>query len=190
MGKDKIVLIKRNDTKEFEGKKIWLITDTHFHHKQIYEFENRPRNFKELVMENWSKQVGPDDIVIHLGDVIFSRAGELGGIIAWLPGYKILTKGNHDRQKHKWFETHGFDLSCDAIWINDIVFSHKPLEKEKMKNARYNIHGHFHRSSRGPAQFPFYNPNVHLKLALEECDYKLIELNEFIEWRLNNKLEV
>jgi calcineurin-like phosphoesterase family protein len=53
-------------------EKIWLITDTHFYHDRIIELAHRPKNYHELIINNWKWLVNEDDTVIHLGDIYFS----------------------------------------------------------------------------------------------------------------------
>ena len=53
--------------------KIWIIADTHFYHENIIKFENRPLDNVEQIIANWNKVVADEDLVIHLGDVIFGK---------------------------------------------------------------------------------------------------------------------
>ena len=166
------------------GKKIWLITDTHFNHKHIIEYENRPVNFKELIIENCKKMIKEEDVLIHLGDVIFSKPSELTEILEQIPGFKILVRGNHDVKKKKWFLDHGFDLVVDALYHpNGVIYSHEPFDI--FGRADYNIHGHFHRavrteSDRTAKGYDFYTKN-HAYLSVEEENYKPITLIDFIK---------
>lgn len=167
------------------AKKIWLVTDTHFNHKNIIEYENRPIDFKEKIISNVKDVVKPDDILLHLGDVIFSRASELTEIMGQMPGIKILVKGNHDIKKDLWYFNHGFDLIADTLLFKDIVFSHEPRDLNEYENYKYNIHGHFHRSlrteaSRTAAGYNYYS-KFHAYLSIEEEDYKPILLDDFMD---------
>lgn len=78
--------------------KIFVIADTHFYHKNIVKFENRPLDNVEQIIANWNKAVRPDDLVIHLGDVIFglNKDTVLPDLMKRLMGKKILCRGNHD----------------------------------------------------------------------------------------------
>lgn len=139
--------------------KIFIISDTHWNHENIKKYENRPENFNEVIIRNWQKLVSPEDLVIHLGDVIFARAIELPSIMAQLPGRKILCRGNHDGKGIEYYMEKGFDVVVDYFVYDNIAFSHAPLTplpyqtaKEKGKDSTFskkivdlNIHGHFHR---------------------------------------------
>ena len=60
---------------EEEAKHIFFTSDTHFDHKNILRFCNRPwetvEEMNQGLIDNWNSVVGPDDIVFHLGDVSF-----------------------------------------------------------------------------------------------------------------------
>ena len=137
----------------------WIISDTHFNHAKLVEYEHRPIDFNEIIKRNWRKRVKPTDIVIHTGDVILGHDSELGLILKDLPGKKILCRGNHDHHSDAWYMERGFDFVTDYFILDDIAFSHAPLtplplqiyrqnNREPIfipKPVRLNVHGHFHR---------------------------------------------
>jgi calcineurin-like phosphoesterase family protein len=162
----------------------------HFNHANIIKYEDRPENFKELIIENCQKMIGENDTIIHLGDVIFSRKGELEDILKSIPGTKHLCKGNHDGESDDWYIRKGFATCRPFIIHEGILFSHKPMDLEKVdtdhsiSQLKYNIHGHFHRKERDENDrtaggYPFYSEK-HLKLSIEEMDYSPIELKDFL----------
>jgi len=124
--------------------KVWVITDTHFNHQKMCEYEDRPENFNELIVANWNRLVGPDDAVIHLGDVIVGQQSEMEAIVRGLNGSKILVRGNHDQESNTYYLRKGFSFVCDTFSMGDVVFSHRPLETFP-DGCRFNVHGHFHR---------------------------------------------
>lgn len=136
--------------------KIWIIADTHFYHENIKRYQGRPDNFNEQIISNWNKLVAYDDLVIHLGDVIFGLNKEktLPSLMATLPGKKVLCRGNHDPQPSEWYMERGFDFVCDYYVYKDIALSHAPLTPLPPQSlvgdrrlVRLNIHGHFHKGS-------------------------------------------
>jgi len=140
--------------------KIYVISDTHWGHDNMIPYCGRPENFDDILIKNWNKIVKPEDLVIHLGDVIMGQnsAERLPSILATLPGKKALCRGNHDVEK-KWgtgtnFMEAGFDFVCDSFVHDNIAFSHCPLTPlPKQNNLNWkkevdlNIHGHFHNAT-------------------------------------------
>lgn len=76
----------------------FFTSDTHFSHKNIIKYCNRPfASIEEMdvkMMTNWNNVVKPDDLVYHLGDVTFGNPENLT-----LNGSKILIIGSHDDPK-------------------------------------------------------------------------------------------
>jgi calcineurin-like phosphoesterase family protein len=82
------------------GNGLFFTSDTHFGHKHILNFCNRPYSCIEehdrALIDNWNSVIGPNDTVFHLGDFGF------GGFPFWkqireqLNGNIILVVGNHD----------------------------------------------------------------------------------------------
>ena len=131
---------------------FWFTSDTHFGHKNIIEYCNRP--FKTLedmdntIIRKWNERVKPDDIVFHLGDFCFrnSPGGKLGeGTIhnaiyyeKQLNGKIILIQGNHDRNNSSKSIIHNATIKFGGRTINLV---HNP---EHAKYAMLNFVGHVH----------------------------------------------
>jgi calcineurin-like phosphoesterase family protein len=136
--------------------KLWIIADTHFYHENIKRYQGRPDDFNEQIIRNWNKAVAYDDVVIHLGDVIFGLNKEktLPSLMASLPGKKILCRGNHDPNSAEWYMANGFDFACDYFVYKGVAFSHAPLTplppQTLVSDGRlvnWNVHGHFHKGT-------------------------------------------
>ena len=52
-------------------KKVFFIADTHFGHKEIINFENRPfkntEEMNEILIQNWNKTVSEKDVDTDYG---------------------------------------------------------------------------------------------------------------------------
>lgn len=80
-------------------------SDTHFFHKNIVRYCDRPfatvEEMNEVMIARWNEVVGPKDCVIHLGDVVWykpSLRNEIRSILGRLNGIKYLVPGNHDTE--------------------------------------------------------------------------------------------
>lgn len=83
-----------------DGSNIWFTSDHHFNDDRIRQFCSRPfgtvAEMDQVMIDNWNRAVGKDDIVFHLGDFC------LGGSAIWaqvrerLNGHIYLCMGNHD----------------------------------------------------------------------------------------------
>ena len=80
--------------------KIFFTSDTHFGHKNILNFCERPfkdtDEMDEAIITNWNNKVGKDDIVFHLGDFAFASNKRWQELICKLNGKIYLILGNHD----------------------------------------------------------------------------------------------
>lgn len=140
-------------TKHLTELPKWLISDTHFLHKNISEFCRRttptvptPEAVDRLMVDNWNGTVGPRDTILHLGDLIFTK-GEDAPILRELNGNKFIILGNHDRKRKSWYEEHGFTVikpfNMDyAGW--SVAFDHYPIHPKKMYPRTISVFGHVH----------------------------------------------
>jgi calcineurin-like phosphoesterase family protein len=159
-------------------KVYWVTTDTHFEHKMIKEYENRPDDYNELIVKNWNNNVKPSDYIIHLGDVAFGNVEVWNKYIPRLNGNKILVKGNHDARTDTWYLDHGFIFVCEGFALNRfgkrIYFSHRP--KIISEDYDYNVHGHLHGSRHKKTALP----EKHILVALELNGYMPVNLKNLI----------
>lgn len=141
------------------GFDTFVISDTHFNHKGVLEFEpSRAEEMKrdgyildgldedelnelhtEWIIRRWNDVVGPEDIVICLGDFAWKGIQE---IIPRLNGRKILILGNHDRKGPNTYN--GFEyvvrgahkLVGDKVYIADTadpLFSSLQLQIDNIR---------------------------------------------------------
>lgn len=123
--------------------KIFVISDTHFGHAAMVRYHGRPERFDRVIVENWNRVVGKQDLVFHLGDVAVSRTLDVASVVKRLNGHKILCLGNHDRRPPEWYISAGFAFACSSFIWDGICFSHRPVTPLP-SGCSMNIHGHFH----------------------------------------------
>ena len=160
--------------------KIFVISDTHFNHKNIINYCNRPFDniyqMNDTMIKNWNKVVGPNDVVFHLGDFGLGSQIELKEIFDKLNGRKFLILGNHDRGKYKtYYEEIGFEkVYHDDYVVGNFVFSHQP---KKVKENQINIYGHIHNAE--PKDW--YDKDNYFCASVEKINYTPIEISKLVE---------
>ena len=162
----------------------WIITDTHFGHDKLWKEDIRIQGFEEMIINNISQTVEPEDnsILIHLGDIC------IGNEVFWNEEFlklkptvkKFLVLGNHDNKSIKWYYDKGWDFVCYSFTIkmfgHSILFSHRPI-----KNNEYdiNVHGHCHSDHRKKECEHLINGKQYL-VALENSEYKPLNLESVV----------
>lgn len=113
---------------------MYFTSDTHFNHVNVINYCKRPyANTKEMdqaLIENWNATVKKDkEYVYVLGDFAFAGKEYTKQILSQLKGYKILVKGNHDKDAKTMLEL-GFDrvIENDRIKVgsHNVLVSHFP----------------------------------------------------------------
>jgi calcineurin-like phosphoesterase family protein len=95
------------------AERTWFCSDTHFGHARIVALAHRPfadvDEMDAALVRNWNERVGTQDVVYHLGDVVF-KARDPAALLAALHGRIRLVRGNHDdvadrqRQRFEWIK--------------------------------------------------------------------------------------
>lgn len=137
---------------------IYFTSDTHYNHKNICRFSNRPfksvEEMNESLIENWNSVVKPEDTTYIIGDFNFGYASESKRILSRLNGSKNLIKGNHD--KIEYLKDVGFGFIKDYYELNHefsdgvkqkIVLCHYAMRVwNKSHYGSWNLYGHSHGS--------------------------------------------
>ena len=132
---------------------IWLTSDTHFNHKKVITYSNRPfssiEEMNESLIKRHNSLVKPKDRVYHLGDLgFFKEKKDIENIYTQLNGYKIIIFGNHD-QKYRKELVYVADEFYDITEINHngehIILCHYPMHRwNKSHYGSLHCHGHVH----------------------------------------------
>lgn len=92
----------------------WIISDTHFFHKNIGKYCNRPENWQDLIVKNWNDLISPSEPVLHLGDFALGKKINFELLTSMLNGRLFLIRGNHDRLNKAYCEAHSVTLVKDS----------------------------------------------------------------------------
>jgi len=177
----------------------WVISDTHFLHKNIIGYCGRPFMHDVIMVAHWIKNINDDDTVLHLGDLFMGNATTAKLLLEQLPGDKYMIRGNHDKKSIKWYEEIGFKLVGDfgriywkePIWehlpITDppyiaetkgktILFSHEP-QVDAPEPWDINIHGHIHNNG-----YPIGTPEDkdYRNVSVEVVGYRPVRLSDIL----------
>lgn len=127
--------------------RIFIISDTHFGHKRICEFEPEARPFSDVqqhddeLVYRWNNTVKKGDTVWHLGDVLFGLSAF--ETLARLNGVKRLVMGNHDHYPIQRYLEH-FSTVCGSAVVRNCILTHIPIHQDQFYRFRANLHGHLH----------------------------------------------
>jgi calcineurin-like phosphoesterase family protein len=156
--------------------KLFYVSDTHFNHRNIISYTNRPfasvDEMNEEMIRRWNEVVTDEDIVYHDGDFGFGKG--LDSILDRLNGKAIyLIKGNHDRPM-KLVNKIGFVDIFDALVVEDgdlfVGMSHYPMSEDIMKHpCDIYLYGHVHNND---APVPWN----HVNICVEKTDYRPVDL--------------
>jgi calcineurin-like phosphoesterase family protein len=82
-------------------KNLFFISDTHWGHKNIIKYSNRPYadvvEMNEGLITNWNAVVKPADTVWHNGDFAFMQYPDFKNVLRRLNGTIHVILGNHDQ---------------------------------------------------------------------------------------------
>lgn len=160
----------------------WLISDTHFYHKNIARYCGRPENHNELML------AGLDDIprnasLIHVGDVAF--VGRAGAERLWQhfpEGEKVLIMGNHDKRSKiaKILPWNKVVKPVDQPYRFDykglrIAISHRPMPVE---DCDIYIHGHIHELGQ---QLTWSGRKLVVNACVEHWNYEPFTLGHIVD---------
>lgn len=167
----------------------WLVSDTHFGHKNIVKYCNRPMNHNELMVKNWDALIQPEDTVLHLGDLAVWYGREEDhwlDVARQLPGQKYMLRGNHDKLKDKVYAGLGYTVIPEFIQTFDlpgrdmvrVLFSHYP-DHSRIGQWDINVHGHVHNNGIDPVLAA--SGRDYRNISVELMDYRPVRLRDILD---------
>lgn len=153
----------------------YYISDLHFGHENMLEFDKRPfsslEEMKDTLISNWNSAVGHKDEVYILGDFFWNNT-EAAEVLPQLKGKKYLIQGNHDRLNST--------MKQHYLWVKDyaeikdsgrhVVLCHYPIAH--WHNADYgyiHLYGHIHNIGRDSRPFDEYRALMKKRGIPYEC---------------------
>lgn len=147
---------------KLQNQNIFFISDFHFGHAKIIEYDNRPfkdvDHMQEELIKNWNSVVDENSTVFYLGDLYMKIPDEkVKEILNRLNGTIHYVLGNHD----KFHRIRGLDRfetisNMSSILVRDsdadggyqrIEMCHFPiLVWNKHHKGSWHLHGHCHHS--------------------------------------------
>lgn len=184
----------------------FVTSDTHFGHARISELAHRPfttvDQMDAALTQRWNDTVGPDDVVLHLGDLALGTIADTLPTTARLNGRRYLVPGNHDRVSPATQSNRAIErfrpLYEEAGWtiLPEIVYgerdghrllaSHYPYRGDSQAVERHGshrpvdeglplIHGHTHHRDHGADGSQFH-------VGVDAFDYAPIPMSLIDEW--------
>lgn len=162
----------------------YIISDTHFGHKNIIKYQKRPQNSDELINDRWNNTVKKKDTILHLGDLTLGTFAEAKKHTENLQGRKFIILGNHDIHSESWYNRLKFAVIPSILYtyIDEnyrsfpILLTHEPVLALPL--GWYNIHGHTHNTN------PVTQKTLtrrHFNTCVEVLDYTPIKLKEILD---------
>lgn len=152
-----------------DAARTWVVSDTHFGHKNIVGYSHRPTDHDALMQEEWARFVPdePDVTLLHLGDLSWKNNGMFKHVISkhLTPNVegsrKLLIRGNHDNSPFSFYKQSGFKQvrpfyfiwtppkAMEHEWYalgrmtpRKVSFSHYPWNEAE--DGRFNPDNHVH----------------------------------------------
>lgn len=159
---------------------VFFTSDTHFGHRNIIKYCNRPfvdeHEMDEAIIKNWNLSVKPNDTVWHLGDFSLSKHKKPESYLSQLNGKIHLTWGNHDhssvRNLSSWASSQAMaEINVDG---RHLVLCHYAMRTwNKAHHGSLMFYGHTHGSLPG---------NRHsLDVGVDAWDFRPVALDEILQ---------
>lgn len=170
--------------------KIFFISDTHFGHKKIIQYQDRPfdsvEKMNQIMIDNWNRRASKDDDIYILGDLAFGNQQYVKNLINQLEGKKYLIRGNHDKHVDTKEIANKFEWIKDYFLLNHasgfkFVLFHYPIYNWAFKyRGSIHLYGHIHDNAQDILGLLGNVENMY-NVSADMNNYEPIELNEILK---------
>ena len=165
------------------------ISDLHFGHRNVINFDNRPfldaEEMDQALIKLWNSRVNADDNVYIVGDFCYRNENAAEWYLRQLKGHKHLIIGNHDGVTLKNEKAMAYFESVDKMMhVSDdgkqICLCHFPIaEWNGYYKGSWHIYGHIHNSRNETYEFMKTKERA-LNAAACINNYTPVSMNELI----------
>lgn len=158
--------------------KTFFTSDTHFGHRNIIQYCNRPfatvEEMDEEMIRRWNEVVGQDDVVYHLGDFAMGK-NSAPKTLERLNGRKHFVWGNHDskqtRELPHWESAQPYlEINLDGHFV---VLCHYKFDVfNRSHRGAVQLYGHSHGSMPGN--------NQQIDCGVDCWDYRPVDLQTLL----------
>lgn len=159
----------------------YVISDTHFNHRNIIDYCDRPfssvEEMNNTLRSNWNSTVSQSETVLFLGDLMMGTKKEQRQLLSELHGDIIFVKGNHDdltMQSNAGLIYEGIEFS-----IKGITFYANHYPNKRTDSSRRYLHGHIHNNN--IRSHPFYDQQTKsFNFSVELVNYTPVPIEDVI----------
>ena len=179
---------------KIDKDKLFFSSDSHFQHKMILEYCNRPYQdeyeMNEALIRNWNDVVPKDGVVFHAGDFAMTSNKEwIQSLVSKLNGKIYLCGGNHDfvnrfdredvkRMFYAFDDMFYLTVEDDELETGHVNFQicHYPLLF--WRRGYIMLHGHIHSGPLSTAsEIAPYHP-MRVDIGVDAWNYKPVSYHE------------
>ena len=148
------VILRKNIERRDLMSRNFYISDLHFGHANVIEFDKRPfsdvEEMDRMMIWYWNQRVTDEDDVYILGDFQWRSGKGPVWYLKQLKGRKHLIIGNHDAKMLKDEKAMTYFESCERIMYvkdngRDVILCHFPMaEWSGYHRNQIHLYGHIH----------------------------------------------
>lgn len=158
---------------------IWFTADTHFGHKNIIQFCDRPFSdideHDEHLIKSWNSKITPTDEVYHLGDFSLCSKDRANEIASRLNGKIFFIRGNHDKaapvDRFEWVKDY-HELKVNKQMFVLSHYAHRVWNKSHY--GSFHLFGHSH------GDLPDFGTST--DVGVDRWNYAPVSLDEIIAY--------